>query len=354
MKLTSLEEDFRAIGMPGTPAPSRRGASDLTLMESQLAARFGSSSKGTLARMRALSEGRTPPAAGRTPTGTRSTPRATRGGRVNVQAVQESVRAFHTHVAKAGQGSTALRTVTEGSARVRNLVQEVNNLVSEIHQFDRQEAVRAWANVAVISELLARRTERMGRAIHENALTGVSATMRALSGKATKITEALKEGRQVPNLGPRFNQAMRYVVSGTGLLARLTEGPDAPFPAAAPRPMGAPAAPPDPNAMGMEGDDPLAMGAPMPTQGGPGMGMEADDPMGAPPMGAPPMGGAPDPNDPLGMGPTAHEAMSDDDRVPYNRGAERPELDQDDPLEEGDDDPENPEEPEEDPLGMTS
>ena len=356
MKLTSLEEDFRQIGMPeGTRSASRTGAnapSDLTLMESDLASRYGSSGRGSaLARVRALAEGKVPPraAGGRAPT------RAGRStGRVNRAAIQESVRRFDGMLRRPGPGNEALRTVTEGSRRVRTLVNEVNTLVNEMHQFDRQESVRGWANVAVIAELLARKTERMGRALGENSLMGVSQTMRKLGNKASIVTDALKEGRNVPNLGPRFNQAMRYVVSGAGLVASLTEGPNAPIPPMAPqRPMGG-QVPPDPNAMGMEGEDPMAGmgGAPLPTQGAPGMGMEGEDPM-AGMGGAPPVPGTPDPNDPLGMGPPAHEAMGDDDRVPYNRGADNPDLDQDDPLSEEDPMPGDDEDPAADPLGMT-
>jgi hypothetical protein len=75
--------------------------------------------------------------------------------------------------------------------------------------------------------------------------------------------------------------------------------------------------------------------------------MEGEDPM-AGMGGAPPV---PDPNDPLGMGPPAHEAMGDDDRVPYNRGADDPDLDQDDPLSEEEPPPDE-EDPSADPLGM--
>lgn len=352
MNLTSLEEDFQAIGLPNGARAPRTGASvpsDLTLMESNLAGRYGGSGRGgALAKMRALAEGRTPPrqGGGRTQPSVGRTP-----ARVNRTGIQECVRRFDSVLTRPGPGHESLRTVTEGSQRVRNLVNEVNNLVNEMHQFDRQESVRGWANVSVIAELLARKTERMGRALGEENLVRVASTMRTLGAKAAKITDALKEGRNVPNIGPRFNQAMRYVVAGAGLVASLTEGPDAPIPPMAPpRPMGAGGAvPPDPNAMGGEGMAPMG-GAPMPTQGAPGMGMEGDDPM-AGMGGAPPVPGAPDPNDPLGMGPPAHEAMSDDDRVPYNQGADDPDLDPDDPLSEEEPPPDE-EDPSADPLGM--
>jgi len=141
------------------------------------------------------------------------------GGAPNEITAAVVAEAFTLALYGTGPGNEALRTVTEGSRRGRTLVNEVNTLVNEMHQFDRQESVRGWANVAVIAELLARKTERMGRALGENSLMGVSQTMRKLGNKASIVTDALKEGRNVPNLGPRFNQAMRYVVSGAGLVA---------------------------------------------------------------------------------------------------------------------------------------
>lgn len=364
--LTSMHEDMAEIGL--MPAPPRGGSTQgrapqvpetVRLMEGRIAQRFGGAPRSTsLAKMRQLAEGAAQGGGQRQGGQRQGAPRRD-PARVKAR-VYESLRAYVQRSRTPGPVAANLRVAAGGSARTVALAEEVSSLLAELRTVNQAEAVKSWANVAVISEMLARRIHHIGRKLGEAKIAAVGTEMGRLANKATAVVEGLRKSGSVRGLAEKFNQAMTYVVAGTQLYAGLTEGPDAPFPitpGAKPGqvPGQAPGQPPMP---GMEADpmaDPMGggmgpgMGAPTPTQGVEGMGGMGGG-MGAGFEGGDPMGG--DPSDPLGMGapggapgqppmPPQGEAMDDDDRVPFFQGGDNPDLDTDLGLGEGDD-----------PLGM--
>lgn len=379
--LGSLEEDFKAIGLnPGstraqTGAAVNEGvAQGLSLMEETLAKRFGAgqSRSRTLARINeSRTPGRAPQTQGRAP---QTRPAQSRGpSRGQLRAVAESLNTFNTRIRSPLRRASGLAQ-NEGIDRVRAMLEDVRAVVSELSTVRSRDAVTGFANIAVISEMLARRTSKIATRLGSRKLAEGARVMSNLATVTGRIAKRLNEKADaMPNfrsakLNERFSQAMGVMTAGIDLYSSLTEGPDAiaPLKPAAPgaaplgAPMaGAPAPGMDPLAMPpAEGMDPLAdpsmgMGTP-PAPGVEGMG------------GMDGMGGAPDPNDPLGLGlggaqpaaggappkkPGSMESMADGDRVPMGHGAEDPDLDGDlmdgtDPLSMGGDEDGT------DPLGM--
>jgi hypothetical protein len=207
-------------------------------------------------------------------------------------------------------------------ARVSALAEEVRTTVGGLSAVNVFEATKGFANISVISELLARKIHRMGKAVNEQSLLNTARTLTTLAERAAGVATQLKGYRHMPSLQSpalveKFNQGMAVMLAGTHLYAALTEGEGAPFPMKPAAP-GAPA----------PGADPFA-GSPTPTQavegGDPGMG---DDPFAGPMNPAMP--------GPAGTGaPGAHqEGMSQGDRDPMANGAMNPDLDSD-PTAEG-------------------
>lgn len=373
--LGSLEEDFKAIGLNPSSTRAQSGSAvnegapqGLSLLEQKLAQQFGGAANRsrTLGR---INESRQPQT--RAPqTQNRAPARGGRGpSRSQLQAVSESLDAFNARIRAPLRRAPGLAQ-NEGIDRVRAMLEDVRSVVSELSTVRSRDAVTGFANIAVISEMLARRTNKIATRLGSRKLAEGARVMSSLANVTGKIAKRLNEKvATMPNfksvkLNERFSQAMGVLTAGIDLYSSLTEGPDAIAPLKPAAPGAAPLGAPMPGAPA-PGMDPLAM---PPEEGmdplaDPSMGMGTPPAPGVEGMGA--MPGAPDPNDPLGLGlgapapapagqppkPGSMESMADGERVPMGHGGEDPDLDGDlmdgnDPLSMGGDDDEN------DPLGL--
>lgn len=325
--LSSLDEDMKAIGLGpvstrgGAPRQAASTDTELGLLESRLAAKYGGGGRlRMLARMNSLVEGA--PSRGRQGQAPSRNRRA---------AVLEGLKGYHQTLAVPRPVPAALNLMA-GSSRTAALAENVRRMVASLHEVNRNEATKAWANVALISETFRRRITRMGRAIGEQRLVDVGAQFGRLADKSAIIAKGLKEGRTVRNLPAMFSQAMGYVLAGSQLYAGLTEGAEAPFPVTPGKP-GIPglAMPPGQTPEGADpmGGDPMGtdpMGGSVPTQGVEGADPMADpnaDPLG---LGGGAPGGLPKPPKP-GMPGMPQEGLDPD--APFYQGADDPDLDQD-------------------------
>ena len=313
--LTSLEEDFQHLGL----TPPRRATAPEALLRMEES--FTGWRRGALSR---LNEGSAP-----SPRRQPAAPAAPRS------RVSSALAAFE---GAAGRAAPVQHFHGVNRSTVSRLMESVNRSLNQLQALDRAEAVRAWAQTAVIAETFRFRFNKIGRVLGEQRLTGVSKTYGALAERASQIVKMLREGRTPKQLPAMMGQALRVVAEGLRLYGGLTEGADAPFPV----PPSAPGAakPPSPE------EDPLALGAGSPTQGMEGMtppgngmpgGMEGEDPLSLGGFGVDPMQGAaagPGPKKPpMGGAPGAPsmesaDGLSDNDTDwnPYGDGADDPDL----------------------------
>jgi len=333
--LTSLAEDMNFLGVQ---TPRRQGApEELLRMEESFAGLGGR--RSTLSRMNE--------SAPRQSSGQR--PQAPRQGQRPSARVAEHLQAFES-------ASRTQRPVPQNfrrgiqTATVQRLMENVSRSLAELRSVDRAEAVRAWAQTAVVSETFAHRFKKIGKRLGERRIIAAGELCGRLANQSAAIVSELRSHRNPANLAAKMTQALGVVAESMRLYGGLTEGPDAPFPVPPP---GAPA-PKMPPTGGAPEEDPLSIGMGSPTQGmegdisggmGGGMGggmpggMEAEaDPMGLGGFGvdpnAPPKPGAP------GVPGAPMEGIEDQENLwfPYQDGRDDPDLIEGDGA-PGDDDP---------------
>ena len=109
------------------------------------------------------------------------------------------------------------------SARVGKLLENVNSLVNGVHAVKRKDALKSFANVSMISEMLSRGFTKLARTLAENDLRDVATTYRNLSENSGKIALALKADKNVSKLDERFKGQMNVLLQGLDLYEDILE-----------------------------------------------------------------------------------------------------------------------------------
>jgi hypothetical protein len=77
------------------------------------------------------------------------------------------------------------------TSRVAKLLSEVNDIIGGIHRAKRQEQIKGFANVAVVSEMLSRRFNSIAMGLSEGTLYKVAGAMKRLGEQASDMAVAL-------------------------------------------------------------------------------------------------------------------------------------------------------------------
>lgn len=120
------------------------------------------------------------------------------------------------------------RQKTQESApvsRAASLIEEVNAIMESIDDSHRNEAVKAFANVGIIAEMLHRGFAEFAEAYEDEDLNATSQALSELSENASDIAAALEEGEEVEReaLEAEFRAQMEALVNGLDLYSDVVE-----------------------------------------------------------------------------------------------------------------------------------
>jgi len=128
------------------------------------------------------------------------------------------------HAGMAGKPNMRLA----GMDRVANMVEEVGGILDTIGERQNREFVRGYANIALISDTMARGFEALGDEIQEEELADLGKRFAELAEQSAKIAEAL-EAEEIEldeELEAAFKSDMDDLLSGLEIYADMTEDDD--------------------------------------------------------------------------------------------------------------------------------
>jgi hypothetical protein len=128
------------------------------------------------------------------------------------------------HAGMAGKPNMRLA----GLDRVANMVEEVGGILDTIGERKNREFVRGYANIALISDTMARGFEALGADIQEEELTDLGKQFAEMAEQSAKIAEAL-EAEEIEldeELEAAFKSDMDDLLSGLEIYADMTEDED--------------------------------------------------------------------------------------------------------------------------------
>jgi hypothetical protein len=109
--------------------------------------------------------------------------------------------------------------------RVANMVEEVGGILDNIGQRQNREFVKGFANIALISDTMARGFEALGTEMKEEELADLGKQFAELADQSSKIAEALEadEIELDEEVETEFKANMDDLLSGLEIYADLTE-----------------------------------------------------------------------------------------------------------------------------------
>lgn len=140
-------------------------------------------------------------------------------------------RAKRVKAGKVGKGRVR---VYAGLGQISNIVSDVKATLADLQSEDRDEALASFANVAIISDLLARGfsaltgQDDLGEDIDSEDLEGATETFADLAAFAAEVATALKGGdlEVDEKLQAAFKEAVEDMLEGLDVFVALTEGED--------------------------------------------------------------------------------------------------------------------------------
>jgi hypothetical protein len=110
-------------------------------------------------------------------------------------------------------------------SRAASLIEEVNAIMESIDDSHRNEAVKAFANVGIIAEMLHMGFAEFAEAYEDEDLGATSAALSELSENAADIAAALEEGEEIEReaLETEFRAQMEALVNGLDLYSDVVE-----------------------------------------------------------------------------------------------------------------------------------
>ncbi len=130
-----------------------------------------------------------------------------------------------------GQGEKGRKKVTESKeggplSKVSALIEDVNSIMESIDDSRRSDAVRAFANSSIISEMLARGFAGFAEQYEDEDLAAAAEAFATLSEDAANVAHALEEGEEIEAdaLQGEFRAQMDALMDGLDLYSDVVEG----------------------------------------------------------------------------------------------------------------------------------
>ena len=126
---------------------------------------------------------------------------------------------------RGGQPKTESREEPTKLDQVAGLIEDVNNIMESIDTSRRSDALRAFANSAIISEMLARGFASFAESYEDGDLAGAAEAFATLSEDAAAIAHALEEGEEIDGeqLENEFRAQMDALMDGLDLYSDVVE-----------------------------------------------------------------------------------------------------------------------------------
>jgi len=214
--LSSLQEDFEAIGLAPKSPPSEGsdGAGEVDEAKRVKTKRMTSAQK---AKERKRYKGRRAKIKKY-----RKTAKAKKAAKKRAKRV------------KAGKVGKGRMRVFAGLGSIANIMSDVKGLMDTLQSEDRDEALASFANVAIISDLLSRGfaalsgQDDLGEDVDSQDLEGASETFTDLAAFAAEVATALKSGdlEVDEKLQAAFKEAVEDMLEGLEVFVALTEDED--------------------------------------------------------------------------------------------------------------------------------
>lgn len=102
-------------------------------------------------------------------------------------------------------------------SRVNVLLEEVQSIVNNVNSTQRKDAMKSFAQISMISEMLSRGFNRFAKALGEQDLRGVARTYKALSEESGIVALNIKGGKSISKLDETFNGHMGVLLQGLDL-----------------------------------------------------------------------------------------------------------------------------------------
>lgn len=126
------------------------------------------------------------------------------------------------------------RSLKTGLDRVSNLLESVNEIVAGIDKSSTSEAVRSFASMALIADMLGRGFSQLSRKFEDRSLARVARGYGALAEQAADAADELEKGEEEGDLPDEddvketFRRQMGRILDGIDLFADMTTGTEEP------------------------------------------------------------------------------------------------------------------------------
>jgi len=143
-------------------------------------------------------------------------------------SIPDQARWQRESMSRATPSRKPAKAITESTSnnrlsRVNNLLEEVQGIVGNIHAAEKKEALHSFANISVISEMLAKSFRRVSRELEETQLKGVARTLSMLSEEAGNVALTIKANKTVPQMESLFKKHMSVLLDSLDLYEDIQE-----------------------------------------------------------------------------------------------------------------------------------
>ena len=130
------------------------------------------------------------------------------------------------HINSAGSLATpsALRMgESKSEKRVNELLESVHGIVNRLNQNKRNEAMKSFANISIISEKLSRLFVKAAKSLQQEDFRGVAKTARALAEESGAMAVAISEGKTIYKLDETFQRHLGLAMEMSDLYDDILE-----------------------------------------------------------------------------------------------------------------------------------